>query len=67
MNNGCDGAGHRDEFGPDSFWHYFGAWATEWWKEPAVSADVLHEMHDFADLVDEFRDDEDDAADWWKN
>jgi hypothetical protein len=64
MNIGCDGAGHRDEFGPDSFWHHFG-W-TEWWKEFAVSADVLHEMDDYADLVDEFRGEENDAADWWK-
>jgi hypothetical protein len=64
---GCDGAGHRDEFGPDSFWHHLGAWASEWWKEPVVSAEWVYEMDDYADLVDEFRDEEDDAADWWKN
>lgn len=64
---GHDGAGLRDEFGPDSFWHDFGAWATEWWKQAAVSADVLGEADECADLVDEFRDEEDDEADRWKN
>jgi hypothetical protein len=67
MKIGHDGAGAGDEFGPDSFWHHLGAWATEWWKETGISADVPCEAEDYAALVDEFLDEEDDEADWWKN
>jgi hypothetical protein len=57
MKMGHDGAGAGDEFGPNSSWAYI----HDNPEDDAVTEE------EWADILRPFMDQDDDAADWWKN